>query len=430
MKPLPTYFILLLWLSKGGLVAQSFGVIYPSYEIDKFQRIYQKSNQEIFDKALFPYLNYVEKNQIRHVRVSTPRTHRDDPWAYYTDGKTITMSAQSLMFFWDLCLAFTWLNAQGHEIGGVTDYVAMLRYRRASAFPGGRYPTPLKALGVPRAAEDNPTIYKKTLRLFNSGRAAIIAHEIGHAYHRHPGNRAPGVSRYQSRQNEMEADKFALDLLSRHPEVPVGWLFFQQITAHYNWDSEDATHPSSSVRISNTANFLENNIRDFARNGNSRQLVATITEQFRELANLLADEDLQVGIQVAAQKATIASLQMRRRSVPESRGSSSRTYFSGEYNGSYIRYMPNRQQETLGVVVFLQRKGQFVQGMFNFGFGNGMITEGQIINNKLYFNWSWGGQSGKGVLAKGSNGNLEGTWGYSQYYYPESNGGQWILRGN
>ena len=67
----------------------------------------------------------------------------------------------------------------------------------------------------------------------------------------------------------------------------------------------------------------------------------------------------------------------------------------------------------------------FVQGGFNFGFGYAMITDGKVIGNKLYFNWSWGMYYGQGVFVE-KNGLITG-WGYAGYARPESNGGEWKL---
>ena len=80
----------------------------------------------MLDKALLPFLNYTEKSKLQYVRLSIPKTDDSDPFAYYAIGNTITMSAQSMMFLWDICLAYTWLNYNRKDIAPVTDYVAML----------------------------------------------------------------------------------------------------------------------------------------------------------------------------------------------------------------------------------------------------------------------------------------------------------------
>ena len=49
----------------------------------------------------------------------------------------VTMSAASLKFFDDFCVAIAWLQANGYSIETASDYVSMLKYRTRAAV-GGR----------------------------------------------------------------------------------------------------------------------------------------------------------------------------------------------------------------------------------------------------------------------------------------------------
>ena len=61
-------------------------------------------------------------------------------------------------------------------------------------------------------------------RLRNSAYGFIFAHELGHVVMRHPGYK--GIPLEQARRNEADADRFALDVLQRVSEVPMGAVLF------------------------------------------------------------------------------------------------------------------------------------------------------------------------------------------------------------
>src|SRR5205823_4006926 len=102
----------------------------------------------------------------------------------------------------------------------VDEYLAMLRYKRAADFPGGTYPPPLTALGIPADAAQDPQAGPLALRFRNSAYAFIIAHELGHILAGHPSSIS--VTMEQSRANEAAADDFALRVLARDAEIPMG----------------------------------------------------------------------------------------------------------------------------------------------------------------------------------------------------------------
>ena len=91
----------------------------------------------------------------------------------------------SLLFLEDLCTAYAWLYKNGYGLETVDEYLTMLQYRPRSDF-GGRYPSPLEALGIPISTVDDPSLQGLGLRFRNSMYAFIMAHEVGHILYRHP----------------------------------------------------------------------------------------------------------------------------------------------------------------------------------------------------------------------------------------------------
>jgi hypothetical protein len=145
----------------------------------------------------------------------------------------------------------------------------MLRWRPEADWPGGTYLDPLEAFGVPPAVwERDPAVGDLGTRLRNEAWGFILAHELAHIYHRHPGNRA--VPPAKSQANEQEADAFALDLLERAGTIPMGAILYFQATVAFSgsraeqpsdeafarWKREEATHPINSQRLLAIAGHL------------------------------------------------------------------------------------------------------------------------------------------------------------------------------
>ena len=64
---------------------------------------------------------------------------------------------------------------------------------------------------------------------------------------------------------------------------------------------------------------------------------------------------------------------------------------------------------TLGVLFVLEAV------LLNLGRTLGFFTiVGTIIDERLYFDWEWAGNYGKGVLEDHGNGGITGTWGYRE----------------
>ena len=103
----------------------------------------------------------------------------------------------------------------------------MVRYKPKESFPKGRYPVPLKALHIPDTALDDRRVNDLSLRLFNSARAFILAHELAHIRYLHTGHGPEGI------KDEEQADRFALDVLSRTATIPMGMILYFQSMAHW-----------------------------------------------------------------------------------------------------------------------------------------------------------------------------------------------------
>ena len=151
-----------------------------------------------------------------------------DVYSYRRAGVgNIVFPVPSLKFIEDLSVAYAWRHVNGHSLEPIDEYLAMLKYRRPQDFPGARVPDPLTALGVPaRIWEQDKRVDELSLRFRNTAWAFILSHELGHLRWQHPGNKQ--VPPKVSQRNEVEADAFAVKLLSRSDTIPMGMILWFQ----------------------------------------------------------------------------------------------------------------------------------------------------------------------------------------------------------
>jgi hypothetical protein len=220
-----------------------------------------------------------------------------------TDGRYLQMPVMSLKALEDLATAYAWLTENRKSLGTIDLYFAMLRYRDPSAFAGGRHPKPLDALGVPADAyKTSKTVDDISLRLRNEAFAFIMAHELGHIRFRHrPVNE---LTARQARADEVEADRFALDIFARTGTGVLGPILYFQAQVyrlvHRHEYASDAqwrdyvksamTHPVSLERIKEMIGFIEGPLIR-ARPGEVRFWRQTAT-MLQGIAHTLEDIDL------------------------------------------------------------------------------------------------------------------------------------------
>src|SRR5207247_5375484 len=126
-------------------------------------------------------------------------------YCYNYKTRVVTMCAVSLLCCEALCTAYAWLYAKGYRLETLEEYLTMLKYKDPQAF-GGRYPPPLKALGILDDALTDPKVQDLALRFRNTGWAFILGHELGHVRFQHKFYNEVPVP--VSQANEAQADQF------------------------------------------------------------------------------------------------------------------------------------------------------------------------------------------------------------------------------
>jgi hypothetical protein len=265
--------------------------IYDSSTLTYWQARYQGSMQRMLDQALLPVFAPNEVAALSGLRLQVPQL-ADYPFDFWSrsDMRVVFMPASGLKFLDDIATAYTWLSSHGYSEETIEDYVVMLRYKPSSAWPEGHPPSPLRALGVPDAAADD----NRALSLFNSMRAFILAHEIGHVLHRH----SCSMVAYEN-----EADAFALDVMARAGELPVGAVLFFTISTL--WFQEPGArsdpfaqcghgndHPISAERLYAIADQTEARAALFAQGQPNRSVAVQIAHGIALATRQLAQDHL------------------------------------------------------------------------------------------------------------------------------------------
>jgi hypothetical protein len=247
---------------------------------------------------------------------------------FYADWRSsrITVPISSLRFLRDLLAAYAWLSVHGYDLQPVSDYLAVIKYQWPRLLRGKPH-LPLKVLGVPENALDEARVMARFQQLFGTAVVFVLGHELGHIYHRHASY--GGISTLQARRQEEEADRFALKLLRRIGEAPIGAAFFFYILSHLVAYPDDPgfqavevgrTHPLSPERIRTVAEQIKANAKRFGDGaddaGKARRNAAFIAAELDRAALLVGDKDVQSALRQIGLSTRPETLRARRTAAP------------------------------------------------------------------------------------------------------------------
>lgn len=442
--------IILLFLSlliATPLSARDMSNLYDHATLEYWQPINREDILWNLENVILRYLTDEERQILGNVNMEFPlRGDKKDLFEFYVSGSyasgyTVTMPILSLRFLGDISLAYLWLEVNGYSISTVPQYIGMIKYKTADRFPGNRYPKPLDALRIPENARDDPKvmeIYSKTHPIYTMAVIFILCHELGHVRYCHPGY--DSVSREQAKENEAEADRFAIEIMSRIGILPGGAAFFFSSLLRWQkhrsdcrtdeeWEDDlnKSTHPLTAHRMRDLAEEIEKAAEDFAllqRNYDAGlERVHYIARLIAGVANILEDEDLHKAFRIEGLVTDVDMLAPRHSDVYVIKPSSEKypdIPFSGVYDG---KVTSSANPDGVDTRLLLKRKGDEVFGMYAFFVECGTIN-GYIEGNILHFDWQQrAGVSGRGEFQATDGGKiLTGTWGYGD---SRDNAGIW-----
>jgi hypothetical protein len=451
MKKSLLILIMIALVLPHSAAAWRLGDLYTDAHLEDWRNRYVDNIRWNFDHLVLGKLTPAERSRVAGVRLDFPLRPpgelRDHLLQFYAAGDTIVVPVQSVRFFDDLTQAWGWLWSNGHPLALVGDYLSMIKYRNPEEFPGGRFPPPLAALGIPEDAwKQDPRMDDVSQKALKSAMVWILAHELAHIYHGHPGY-GPGVTRSEARENEIAADRFAAKILRRIGVAPVGMLQFFMAQAHLEpgrgdfsstaewrrYIETEATHPVTPKRLEAVAEDLRRSPHQFTTEETDQsaalERLAFVADQIESIGAILADPNIHRLTKAVGLATDLTSLTNRRRVSDEVQPmgpcpeTGDRTPFNGRYTGLLKRRLASGKSEWLPGRADFQRSGNRVHGRISFGAGEGTIQGTVVKGARLMYDWQWGTAAGRGVLEHSGETGLQGDWQYAD----GTVGGAWAL---
>ena len=330
------YVILLssMLLASSTAGAQSFAYLYDIPTLQQEKLRYEQRIGNVYGR-IAALLTEPERRALAGARIECPLigAQTGTPVDFYTMGHissaTVFMPVLSLLFLEDLATAFAWLQHHNYSLETIEAYVTLLRSKKAADFPGGRYPAPLKALGIPPDALSDASVQTLAHAWRDEAYAFILLHEFGHVLARYP--RIDGIPREVKGKHEEEADRFALTVLERADTNPMGmvlWLMAQAnamphkgqliaegvVKSEADWQMYVRTwalHPFTADRLSAIALHLDGWTKR-AGHGPPRDILTSHAARLAYIAEGFRDPELQECIAVVASRSDFATLEPRR----------------------------------------------------------------------------------------------------------------------
>ncbi|MGB7839323.1 MAG: hypothetical protein WBL40_14555, partial [Terrimicrobiaceae bacterium] len=397
----------------------------------------------ILQEELFAALLPEEREKLAGIRIEFPREDSSHVlnFSSVSAEKVIRMPIASLRFLRDMAAAYAWLSVKGYDLQPVTDYLCLIKYQWLDGLQTVRH-TPLEVLGVPQNALDDPAVMSRFQRLYGSMLVFALGHELGHIYRGHKD--AQELSPEDATRQEAEADAFALEIIIRMGQTPVGIPLYFRILAHlepfagdrrFREDRPNRSHPLNAQRIQALVDDIARKKERFMQ---SRALsaIALFAPDLRQVADILGNGNTQETLRRIGLSSAWETLQPRRLGeLPRLPGEGAGPL--GKYSGIFVGKWFDAKGSDMEVKMVLTRKGEVVEGSYTLftviggkrhTHGSSSITlTGKVSLGMLQYEWHWGNDYfGRGELRASADGEaLSGTWGYNK---ASDGAGTWQLR--
>ena len=267
--------------------------IYDSNRLEAEKPRLQTSVDYLVQNEITPFVPQQESTAFGLQAIDLPVNGiESNPLDFYAQANHIILPVRTLLFVEDLSRAYSWLWANHYTTKTIDEYLSMLRYRAASAFPDARYPAPLVALHVPETALADPHVVETAVRLRRTAYAFLILHEFAHIqlhHERKAGTRAattcPSCGSFSEAQ-EIEADRFALDIMKNNSATPTGVLVVIYSGLFFEGGEAEVLHPVTPHRLDAMAHFMDSRVTEFVQGRVDR---ATAIDGIYSIGSLLEE---------------------------------------------------------------------------------------------------------------------------------------------
>lgn len=406
--------------------------VYDDAVLAEWQQRYPHGILGNFREVMLPRMDPEERRALETVRFRFPlHMPGREPFAFAADSvnQTIFMSIQSLKFLDDMSVASAWLDRNGYAQDSIYNYLTMLRHWRAPTPP----PAIFETLCIPDDALADTDVDSLSQKTFATAIVFIVLHELGHIYLDHRGY--DGITAAQARSNERDADAYALRMLARIGDVPLGVVNLFMIMSYLHESRTDfssdrahalrlaaRTHPLSTERLNSFADALEQSAATYTGGGLTRFQIATVAAQIRIIAGNF--EDIQQLTAVIGPSIRPEHLGPVRPGDKLGRACGETFAASGAFTGVFNGTITVGGVE-LDLQAEMRRSGNIVRGRSSYHLGVSEF-EGTLEGDTLRYRWWLAGNVGHGVLTRTEDG-YEGTWGNGNSH---TNGGVMRLRDN
>jgi hypothetical protein len=410
------------------MFGQNVSRLYSQEKLQADAARWSEQIQAEYRDTIVPQLSEEERSALGTVKIEVPLSGPNgDPFSFYTDDKgTIYLPALSLRFFSDLCVANAWLNAHGYDGTAVRDYVGVL-LREATLSPGAPLPAVFRSLGIPDNAREESAVANRVDRNFGNTIVFLLAHELGHALKKHDTH---SRDRVQKRRQEIEADAFAIEVMRRIGQVPLGvefWFDVERIghvqgirrvtSARFPTETEwqkylaGLDHPVTSERLDALATAVEKAPDSFARNQADQARWTRNSKIFAQYMRLGAPS-ASIGAARIAEYERVRDLHVENLKPRKTAFTIPGTEHEPDFNGLFAvrRTGADGRQDRMDLL--LLRMGDDITGGYSNGEIDGFI-QGDIRDGVLHFTWREGNANGHGV-AQAQGETLRGTWGLGE----------------
>lgn len=401
-------------IAPSGVFAQQLPA-YSDAVLAEWQQRYPRGIYSNFREVILPRLSPEQRERIGSLVFEfPPRIESHEPFGFAADanGRIIYMSVQSLRFLDEASIAAAWLNRNGYTMESLTNYWLMLRNWDDSDPP----PPMLRTLCIPADAIANREVDELSQKIFSTAIFFIMLHEIAHVIAEHDGY--ANIDPEEARAREEAADAFALDIMARVGDAPLGVVNLFLAMTYFSDNSADfptmrayeknlakRTHPLSPDRLRVFADTLEETAADYSGSGINPVEIAVIAGQIRLIASTLKDIELLTSLSGnAISPADLGPMKPGEKLGRSCHGDYSGTRpFSGRFKG--VTTVNNVEFD---LEAELRRDGNRVTGRSSYGLGFSTI-EGVIEAGTMHYRWKLGQWTGSGVLTH-SEGRYSGEW--------------------
>jgi len=300
--------------------------------------------------------------------------------------------------------------------------------REATLSTGAPLPAVFRTLGVPDTAREESAVANRVDLNFGNTIVFLLAHELGHALKKHDTHSRDPV---QKRRQEIEADAFAIEVMRRIGQVPLGvefWFDVERIghvqgirrvtSARFPTEAEwqkylaGLDHPVTSERLDALATAVEKAPDSFARNQADQARWTRNSKIFAQYVRLGAPSAA-IGTARVAEYERVRDLHVEdlkpRKAAFTMPGSEQEPAFNGLF--AMRRTAAEGGQDRVDLLL-LRTRDEVIGGYSN-GKVDGFI-QGEIRNDGvLHFTWREGNANGKGI-AQAQGETLRGTWGLGE----------------